>query len=72
MPLDAGFNDAGAFFDLLRPYALLGGLASLLLFITLGLAFVSLKTERDARDRVRLLAIMSGVVTIVVAASFLA
>ena len=72
VPLDAGFNYTGTFFDLLNPYALLGGLTTLLLFFTHGVVFVSLKTEGDIRERARLLAVKSGVVTIVVAASFLA
>ena len=71
VPLDAGFNYTGTFFDLLGPYALLGGLTTLLLFFTHGVVFVSLKTEGDIRERARLLAVRSGVVTIVVAASFL-
>jgi len=72
VPLDAGFNYTGTFFDLLNPYALLGGLTTLLLFFTHGVVFVSLKTEGDIRRRARLLAVRSGVVTIVVAATFLA
>jgi cytochrome bd ubiquinol oxidase subunit II len=71
VPLDAGHNYIGTFFDLLNPYALLGGLTTLLLFFTHGVVFVSLKTDGDIRQRARQLAVRSGVVTIVVAASFL-
>jgi len=71
VPLDAGHNYIGTFFDLLNPYALLGGLTTLLLFFTHGVVFVSLKTDGDIRRRARQLAVRSGVVTIVVAASFL-
>ncbi|GAA3864424.1 cytochrome d ubiquinol oxidase subunit II [Leifsonia kafniensis] len=71
VPLDAGHNYIGTFFDLLNPYALLGGLTTLLLFFTHGVVFVALKTEGDIRVRARSLAIRSGVVTILVAASFL-
>ncbi|TFB97911.1 MULTISPECIES: cytochrome d ubiquinol oxidase subunit II [Cryobacterium] len=69
--LDAGHNYTGSFFDLLNPYALVGGLTTLLLFFTHGIVFVSLKTEGDIRERARKLAVRSGLVTIVVAASFL-
>ncbi|MDY7527573.1 MULTISPECIES: cytochrome d ubiquinol oxidase subunit II [unclassified Cryobacterium] len=69
--LDAGHNYTGTFFDLLNPYALLGGVTTLLLFFTHGVVFVSLKTEGDIRLRARKLATKAGLVTIVVAASFL-
>ncbi|TFC54279.1 cytochrome d ubiquinol oxidase subunit II [Cryobacterium sp. TMT2-17-1] len=69
--LDADFNYIGSFFDLLNPYALLGGLTTLLLFFTHGVVFISLKTEGDIRQRAQRLAVKAGVATIVVAASFL-
>ncbi len=71
VPLDSGFNYTGTFFDLLNPYALLGGLTTLLLFFTHGAVFVTLKTEGDMRARARRLALRSGLITIVVAAVFL-
>ena len=69
--LDAHHDYTGTLFDLLNPYALLGGLTTLLLFFTHGVVFVSLKTEGDIRERARRLAIRAGVITIVVAAAFL-
>ena len=72
VPLDAGHNYTGTLFDLLNPYALLGGFTTLLLFFTHGVVFVSLKTEGDIRQRARRLAVRSGILTIVVAAAFLA
>ena len=69
--LDADHNYIGTFFDLLNPYALLGGLTTLLLFFTHGVIFVSLKTDGDIRQRARKLGVRAGIVTIVVAASFL-
>jgi cytochrome d ubiquinol oxidase subunit II len=71
VPLDENFNYIGTFFDLLNPYALLGGLTTLMLFFTHGVVFVSLKTTGDIRDRANKLAVKAGVVTILVAASFL-
>ncbi|SDS88191.1 cytochrome d ubiquinol oxidase subunit II [Microterricola viridarii] len=69
--IDANFNYTGTLFDLLNPYALLGGLTTLMLFFTHGAIFVSLKTDGDIRERARKLATKAGVVTIVIAASFL-
>jgi len=71
VPLDEGNNYTGSLLDLLNPYALLGGLTTLLLFFTHGVVFVSLKTEGDLRERARRLAARAGFVTIVVAAAFL-
>ncbi len=44
---------AGSFFDLLNPYALVGGVTSLLLFTLHGGVFLALKTDGDLRDRAR-------------------
>ena len=71
VPLDENHNYTGTLFDLLNPYALLGGVTTLLLFFTHGVVFVSLKTEGDLRERARRLAARSGLATIVVAAAFL-
>lgn len=71
VPLDADHNYTGSLLDLLNPYALLGGLTTLLLFFTHGVVFVSLKTEGDLRERARRLAARAGLITIVVAAAFL-
>ncbi|MDR5700744.1 cytochrome d ubiquinol oxidase subunit II [Agromyces aerolatus] len=71
VPLDEGHNYTGTLFDLLNPYALLGGLTTLLVFFTHGVVFVSLKTEGDLRERARRLATKAGAITIVVAALFL-
>jgi len=61
----------GTLFDLLNPYGLLGGLTTLMLFFTHGVQFVALKTDGELRERARKLAVVSGLITIVVAASFL-
>ena len=71
VPLDAGFNFTGSLLDLFNPYAILGGITLLLLFFTHGVIFVSLKTEGPIRERARVLAVRSGLLTIVVAAGFL-
>ena len=71
VPLDADHNFTGNLLTLLNPYALLGGLTTLLLFFTHGVVFASLKTDGDLRERAQRLATRSGLVTIVVAATFL-
>ena len=49
VPIDAQHEYTGTLFDLLNPYALLGGLATLTIFLTHGAIFLNLKT--DGRDR---------------------
>ncbi len=53
VPIDANGEWAGSFFDLLNPYALLGGVTSLLLFTLHGGVFLTLRTEGELRDRAR-------------------
>ena len=50
VPIDAKMTFVGTFFDLLNPYALLGGLASLLTFMLYGAIFLSLKTTGDLAE----------------------
>jgi cytochrome d ubiquinol oxidase subunit II len=71
IPMDAGHNYTGTLFDLLNPFALLTGAATLLVFFTHGVVFVALKTEGEMRERAIGLAKRAGVLTIAVAAAFL-
>ncbi|PCN47230.1 cytochrome d ubiquinol oxidase subunit II [Curtobacterium sp. 'Ferrero'] len=71
IPMDAGHNFTGTVFDLLNPFALLTGLATLLVFFTHGVVFVALKTDGEIRERAKRLATRAGVLTIVVGAAFL-
>ncbi|MFI7281784.1 cytochrome d ubiquinol oxidase subunit II [Micromonospora chersina] len=71
VPLSADHEYAGGLFDLLNPYALLGGLTTLGLFLTHGAVFVALKTSGDIRERAGALAVKLGVGTAVVAVAFL-
>ena len=53
--MDSGHNMTGGFFDLLSPYALLGGVVTLTLFAFHGAVFLALRTEgpvADAADRI--------------------
>jgi cytochrome d ubiquinol oxidase subunit II len=50
-PIDASRNFVGGFFDLLSPYTLVAGLASLALFTTHGAIFLNLKSTDPIRSR---------------------
>ena len=62
---------SGGFFNLLNPYALVGGLTTLALFITHGAYFLALKTEGSIRVRANAIATQAGLVTAVLALIFL-
>ena len=62
----------GGFFNLLNPYALLGGVVTLTVFLTHGAVFLSLKTTGTIRDRAHQIAKISGLVAAVAAVGFLA
>src|SRR3954454_12945868 len=71
VPIDADKEYVGGFFNLLNPYALLGGAMTFLLFTAHGAMFVSLKTEGDIRRRARVAAGMTGLAAAVAAVAFL-
>ena len=71
VPIDADKEYVGGFFNLLTPYALLGGVTTLLLFLTHGAMFVALKTDGEIRQRARDLSVRLGMVAAVVAVVFL-
>ena len=62
---------AGGFFNLLNPYALLGGLVTLTLFLTHGAIFLALKTDGPIRARSNALAGQIGLVAAFLAVAFL-
>ncbi|SDG85829.1 cytochrome d ubiquinol oxidase subunit II [Microbacterium pygmaeum] len=71
VPLDADHEFTGSLLTLLNPYGLLGGLTTLLLFFTHGVYFVALKTDGQVAADAQRLAGRAGLLTIVVAATFL-
>ncbi|MCW6008977.1 cytochrome d ubiquinol oxidase subunit II [Micromonospora sp. CPCC 205371] len=71
VPLDANHEYTGGLLDLLNPYALLGGLTTLALFVTHGAVFLALKTTGDIRARANALAGRVGVAAAALAAAFL-
>jgi cytochrome d ubiquinol oxidase subunit II len=72
VPIDAAHEYVGGFWNLLNPYALLGGLTSLTLFTLHGAVFLALKTTGELRDRARSLATPLAWATLVLALAFLA
>ncbi len=72
VPLDANHEYTGTLLTLLNPYALLGGLTTLGLFVTHAAMFLALKTDGEIRARANRLAGQVGLVTAVVAVGFLA
>jgi cytochrome d ubiquinol oxidase subunit II len=61
----------GGFFNLLNPYALLGGLVTLTVFLTHGAIFLSLKTAGEIREKARYIALRSGLIAALAAVVFL-
>ncbi|CAB4661097.1 MAG: cytochrome d ubiquinol oxidase subunit II [Actinobacteria bacterium] len=76
VPLEKSASGAieyvGGFFNLLNPYALLGGVVTLTVFLTHGAHFLALKTAGSIRDTAHDLAIKLGLVSAVAAVAFLA
>ncbi|MHC0432751.1 cytochrome d ubiquinol oxidase subunit II [Streptomyces sp. O3] len=69
--IDQDMEYVGDFWDLLNPYAILGGLVTLFLFTFHGTVFAALKTDGEIRVRARRLALGLGLATAVLALAFL-
>ncbi|MER6121141.1 cytochrome d ubiquinol oxidase subunit II [Streptomyces sp. NPDC001795] len=69
--IDQHLEYVGNVWDLLNPFALLGGLVTLTLFTFHGAVFTALKTVGEIRERARKLALWLGLVTAVLALLFL-
>ncbi len=72
VPIDAQHEYTGTLFDLLNPYALLGGLATLTLFLAHGAIFLELKTEGKMRERATAIARNRAIPAAVIGICFLA
>jgi cytochrome bd ubiquinol oxidase subunit II len=70
VPIDASQNYVGGFWNLLNPFALLGGLVSLSGFILLGAAFLTLKIEGDLMHSARRTAMRLWVPTLLILVVF--
>jgi len=71
VPIDADHEYTGGFFNLLNPYALVGGVTTLLLFLVHGALFIALKTDGEIRHRARAFALKVGLGAAVAAVVFL-
>ena len=60
VPIAKNKEYVGSFFDLLNPYALLGGVVTLTVFLVHGCFFVALKTVGDIRERATKLGLKVG------------
>ncbi len=69
--LNAAHVMTGSFFDLLSPYALLGGLVTLTLFLFHGATFLALRTGAGVADGAHRLGRLFGPVATVLGATFL-
>ena len=68
--IDAGMHFVGSFFDLLNPYALLGGLVTLSIFVLYGALFLEMKTDGLVRQRVQQVARYAWIPVLVLVLAF--
>ena len=66
VPIDESMTYVGGFFNLLNPYALIGGLASLTIFTLHGALFLTLKTTDELQARARHVAKRVWPVTVII------
>ncbi|TDC80736.1 cytochrome d ubiquinol oxidase subunit II [Actinomadura sp. 7K507] len=71
VPLDADHEFTGTLAGLLNPYALLGGLTTMILFVLHGAVFLALKTSGDIRTQARRVAGVAAVAAVAAGGSFL-
>lgn len=71
VPIGANQAWLGNFFDLVKPYALLGGVSTLLLFTLHGATYLALKSTGDVRERAHQAAIRLAPLTWVAVTGFL-
>lgn len=70
VPIDADLEYVGGVVNLLNPFALLGGLMTLLVFACHGAIFIALKTDGEIRHRARRFAARLGAAALVVTAGW--
>lgn len=70
LPTDSNMLWNGNFWGLFSPFALLGGVLLVALFLTHGAVFLSLKTRGEIREEARGFAVKSGLITAVLLALF--
>jgi cytochrome d ubiquinol oxidase subunit II len=72
VPIGADGEYIGNFFDLLSPYALMGGVASLAIFFAHGALFLEIRTEGTVREKAKEVAVKATPVAATLAAVFMA
>jgi cytochrome d ubiquinol oxidase subunit II len=70
VPIDGSMNYVGGFWNLLNPYALLGGVSAVLVFAFYGAIFLSLKTTDELMGRARQFARLLWLPSVIVFALF--
>lgn len=70
VPIDASQNYVGGFFNLLNPYALVGGLVSLVGFTLHGAIYLTLKTDGALQEDARHIAVRMWLPALAVLAAF--
>jgi cytochrome d ubiquinol oxidase subunit II len=71
VPIDANMNYVGGFFNLLNPFALLGGLAFVSMFLLHGATFLALRTEDKLLQRAQMVARQIWFPTVILIALFI-
>jgi len=71
VPIGQNATWTGTFFDLVKPYALVGGLTTLSLFTLHGATFLGLKTDGQMRERARRAGVLLAPITFVIMFVFL-
>ncbi len=71
LPIDSRGDYAGGILDVFSPYAMLGGLVVLSMFVTHGAIFLTLKTSGGIRHEARELGSRLAVVTVILSSAFL-
>jgi cytochrome d ubiquinol oxidase subunit II len=71
VPIDGNMQYVGGFFNLLNPYALVGGIATVLVFTLHGAIFLSMKTTGVVLERVQKLALALWLPVVLVLLVFL-
>jgi len=72
IPINADADATGRLWDLLGPYALLGGVATLLLFLAHGATFLTLKTSGPVEERARAIRRWAGPAAVVALGAWVA
>lgn len=65
VPIDSKMQYVGTFFDLISPYALVGGVTFFLVFMLHGALYLTLKTEDEMAERARQMAEKVGILAII-------